>query len=271
MQDYPLLPKSYKDLFPFKICTTSFIYPADYIPNVQRIGPFVNEIELLFLESGKASLPDRAVIHELAGLSDALNVTYNIHLPTDISPGSSDLRKRQTAVDSLKQVFDLTEILSPTTYTLHLPQSTNQEMTVGVWRDNINACLDQLVDKVVPGEKISVETLSYPFDLVAPVIEAFHLSVCLDLGHLIVYGYDVARAFNAWLDKTTIIHFHGVDAKKDHVSLERMDKGIFDDIMNLMSRFSGVLSVEVFSFEDLKSSLACIEKHEGVKHAACRR
>lgn len=263
-QDYPLLPKSYKCSFPFRICTTSFIYRADYIPNVKRVGPFVDEIELLLLESGKASLPDKSVIKELAGLSEALDVTYNIHLPTDISPGSADSRKRQSAVDALKQVFDLTQVLAPTTYTLHLPKSMDEKVTAEIWRGHIHACLDQLVDKVVPGEKISVETLFYPFDQVAPVIDAFQLSVCLDLGHLILCGYDVARTFNTWLDKTTIIHFHGVDGKKDHVSLERMDTTVFNGIMNLMSRFKGVLSIEVFSFEDLKSSLSCIEKYPGV-------
>jgi hypothetical protein len=48
---YPRLTKSYKGFYPFKLATTSFIYPDDYIPNVKMLGPFVDEIELLLFES----------------------------------------------------------------------------------------------------------------------------------------------------------------------------------------------------------------------------
>ena len=55
LHEYPALSKSYKGLFPFKICTTSFIYPDHYIPNVKMLGPFVDEIELLVFESSTAA------------------------------------------------------------------------------------------------------------------------------------------------------------------------------------------------------------------------
>jgi len=54
---YPSLPKSYKGLYPFKIGTTSFIYPAGYAQNVKMLGPYVDEIELLLFEGAPDSLP----------------------------------------------------------------------------------------------------------------------------------------------------------------------------------------------------------------------
>ena len=53
---YPTLPKSYKGLFPFKIGTTSYIYPDGYIPNVEALAPYLEEIELLLFESSPANL-----------------------------------------------------------------------------------------------------------------------------------------------------------------------------------------------------------------------
>jgi len=48
MTNYTALPKSYKHAYPFKLGTTSFIYPDGYVPNVKMLGPYMDEIELLF-------------------------------------------------------------------------------------------------------------------------------------------------------------------------------------------------------------------------------
>ncbi len=262
-KDHPLLSKSYKGVFPFKIGTTSFIYPAEYVPNVRRLGPYLDEIELLFFESRKDSLPTGEVIQELFSLSTDLNITYNIHLPTDIHPGSSDPLKRQYAADVLKKVFDLTQPLCPTTYTLHLPNDNNQHQNGELkrWQENIHKCLDQVIGRGVEGKKVSVETLSYPIVLVEPIIKDFNLSVCLDVGHLILYGYDISATFNRWQGITSIIHLHGVDGKRDHLSLVQMDLQSLDIIMKILTQFKGVVSLEVFSFDNLKRSLGCLEKY----------
>ena len=54
---YPALPKSYKGIFPFKIGTTSFIYPDGYVQNVKMLAPYLDEIELILFESAPGSLP----------------------------------------------------------------------------------------------------------------------------------------------------------------------------------------------------------------------
>jgi hypothetical protein len=51
------LPRSYKKRYPFRIGTTSFIYPAGYTENVARLGPHVDEIEILMFESHPDSRP----------------------------------------------------------------------------------------------------------------------------------------------------------------------------------------------------------------------
>ena len=74
---YPSLSKSYKGIFPFSIGTTSFIYPDDYVPNVKKLGPYLENIELLLFESNNTdALPSKQVIRELVSLAKDFNLTY---------------------------------------------------------------------------------------------------------------------------------------------------------------------------------------------------
>jgi len=115
-----LLPKSYKGVYPFKLSTTSFIYKDSYVPNVKMLGPYLDEIELLLFESKPGCLPKQNEIDELSILSKEFDITYNIHLPTDIYFSHKDPSVRQQAVEIVLRALDLTSPLSPSTCTLHL-------------------------------------------------------------------------------------------------------------------------------------------------------
>ncbi|MEJ2657277.1 MAG: hypothetical protein P8012_08760, partial [Desulfobacterales bacterium] len=78
---YPSLPKSYKNAFPFKIGTTSFIYPNNYVQNVVLLAPYLDEIELILFESTPDSLPSMNVISTLLSLADEYHLSYNVHHP----------------------------------------------------------------------------------------------------------------------------------------------------------------------------------------------
>ena len=43
-------------MYPFKIGTTSYIYPAGYVDNVKILAPCLDEIELLLLESAESDI-----------------------------------------------------------------------------------------------------------------------------------------------------------------------------------------------------------------------
>jgi hypothetical protein len=119
---YPSLTKPYKGLFPFKICTTSFIYPDHYIPNVKMLGPYLDEIELLLFESrGIDALPSRTVITELCRLAGEFDLSYNVHLPTDISISDRDPARQQHAVETMIRVMDLVRPLDASALILHVP------------------------------------------------------------------------------------------------------------------------------------------------------
>jgi sugar phosphate isomerase/epimerase len=260
---YPGLTQSYKKVFPFKLATTSFIYPDHYIPNVKMLGPYVDEIELLFFESkGIDVLPSKAVITELSRLAEAFDLTYDVHLPTDIAISDRDPGHQKHAVETIIKVMERVAPLCPSAQILHLPffERSLEKNDLKIWQDRVRSNLGKILSAVGPGDNIAIETLDYPFEWVDDIILDTDLKVCLDLGHLIVHGFDIEKAFDKYALKTAIIHLHGVENDRDHLSLDRLPEKFIEPIFRILKRFSGVVSLEIFSFENLKSSLKCLEK-----------
>ncbi|NNL77173.1 MAG: hypothetical protein HKO68_12630, partial [Desulfobacterales bacterium] len=137
---YPTLRKSYKDVLPFNIGTTSFIYPDDYVPNVKMLGPYLDEIELLLFESqGTDALPSRAIISELCRLAGEFDLSYNVHLPTDISISDRDSAQQQRAAETMIRVMELVRPLEPSSLILHVPygEKSYDQQIVENWRDRV--------------------------------------------------------------------------------------------------------------------------------------
>ena len=263
-QGYPSLTKSYKRRYPFKIGTTSFIYPDHYIPNVKMLGPYLDEIELLLFEStGTDALPSRSVIAELSRLAEDFELTYNVHLPTDISISDPDPKRQIVAVDTMIRVIELVCPLSPSALTLHLPyvEGIFKEHSVKSWQDRVHDNLEKILSAAAPKDKIAIENLDYSFGLVDDIIVDLDLRICMDLGHLMVHGHDIMKVFNKYAFRTSIIHLHGVENGRDHLTLERLPIKLIDPVLRILKRFAGVVSLEIFSFESLNSSLKLLEFH----------
>jgi len=262
--EYPSLTKSYKGLYPFKICTTSFIYPDHYIPNVKMLGPYMDEIELLLFESqGKDVLPSRKVITELGRLAPEFDLSYNVHLPTDISISDPNPARQRRAVETMIQVMELVRPLDPSALVLHVPfsEESYDEQIVKKWRDRVHQNLAQIKSVTEEQDIIAIETLDYPLDMLEDIVLDLDLRICLDLGHLMVYEYDVLEVFNKYASKTSVLHLHGVENGCDHMTLERLSGKLFKPVRQVLNKFTGVVSIEVFSFENLDSSLKYLARH----------
>jgi sugar phosphate isomerase/epimerase len=264
---YPRLPKSFKNVFPFKISVPSFVYPDDYIPNARMLGPFVDEIELLFFESHDFSLPSKETISELALIAGQFDFTYNVHLPTDLEPGSPDPEQQNRFADAITRIVDLTRPVSPSAYILHLPynQGAISPNCDKGWQDCITMSIRQLLEKGIQSRKLAIETLDYPLEWIESIIRTHDLRVCLDVGHLIVNQQDVKETFHRFADMITMIHLHGVQNGKDHLPLTVYDSEWLDRIYSLFRTFTGTVSIEVFSFDPLSDSLMVLEK-EHLRH-----
>ena len=258
---YTPLPESYRGRFPFRICAPSYIYPDHILPNVRMLDPCLDEIELLLFESRHPdSLPDRSVIRKLGDIRNRSRLAYNVHLPADIFPGDPNPLERQHAVETLVQVMELCAPLSASTHTLHLPFAGDpgSETDRRAWSDRVHESLTRLGAAGVDLSTLSVETLDYPLEWVEPMLEEFALSVCIDTGHLVVGGRNPADCFKRYGGRTSIVHLHGVENGRDHRSLCRHPKNALRSLVALLEGFTGTVSLEVFSYPDLKGSLALL-------------
>jgi len=261
------LIRSFKKFFPFKLATTSYIYPDHLIPNVARLAPFFDEIELVLFESqGLENYPDEIELRSLTNLRFNGQVGFNIHFPIDIFLGDKDERVRLRGISIVKKVIERTLSLKPSLYTLHFDlrnSDGSQETDIEAWRRRTLQSAQEMTKWGIEPKRISVETLSYPFDWVEDIVKRFEFSVCLDIGHMLVSGLDIEGYFRKYLPQTSIIHLHGVEDGVDHLGIDRLNAKMVDLILSKLRSFTGILSVEVFSFRDLKNSLEVLEQRWG--------
>jgi sugar phosphate isomerase/epimerase len=114
-----------------------------------------------------------------------------------------------------------------------------------------------------PGSALSIESLNYPLAWIEPMLLEYNLHVCLDMGHLIVNHENVETTYHRFAGQTNMMHIHGVNGDKDHQALNVLDQIRLDKIFSLLKRFTGTVSIEVFSYHHLLASLAVLERHMG--------
>lgn len=249
---------------PFRIGTTSFIYPDHILPNVQRIGRLFDEIELLIFESMPDTvLPEQTEIADLARLSETLDVTYNIHLPTDVSLTHTSAQARQHAAETLARVVDLCRPLAPSTHTLHLEMAGHDTPGgLAAWQERALDGLERLMQYVPDPGIFSVETLDYPPDCLVPLLTVYDLQVCLDVGHHFRYGYDLTHSVARFQERIAVMHLHGVRTRdretKDHVGLDLLTTNQLCQVIKLLKQYPGTVSLEVFDRSHLNRSLTVL-------------
>jgi sugar phosphate isomerase/epimerase len=262
--EHSLLQKSYKKMYPFRLGTTSYIYPDHILPNVAKLAPFLDEIELVLFESeGQNNYPDEAELRNLMNFSLDGKINFNIHLPIDIFLGDQDEEVRLRGISVVKKVIERTVCLKPSLYTLHFDirdQNGREETDIKGWRNRILRSAEEMKEEGIELERIAIETLSYPFEWIEDIINKFGFSICLDIGHILIYNLDMHGYLKKYLTQTSIIHFHGVDDGVDHLGIEKLNGKTLDLILSELRNFTGILSLEVFSFDDLKNSLMVLEQ-----------
>jgi len=259
---YQPLPKTYKRRYPFRLSVPSFIYPDKWSVNARMLGPHVDEVELLFFESrSEDCLPTREEIEALSQISKDFCLTYNIHLPTDISLAAADRAGQSEAIDALLRVMDLTSRLDPTSWTLHIPYDAPQAGggDVTLWQVRARAGLERLLAHGIQPRRLAIENIDYPFAWVWDLVRDFDLSICMDAGHLLIGGESLAEFYREYADRITVIHLHGAKDGKDHqppTSLSTPDAGA---AVSILKDYTGTLSLEVFSYDYLEVSLEWLE------------
>ncbi len=250
---------------PFRIGTTSYIIPADILPNARFLAGKVDDIELVLfeVEDGGSNLPDKKTIIELNELAAKHNMSYTVHLPLDLRLGAED-DERRLSIEKALNVISSTRSLCPHAYVLHLdgreviPQYQSQPWQL--WQERTNEALDELVERMGEPHLLAVENLEgYPPHFWDNVLDKVPVSRCIDIGHLWRDGYEPLPFLEEWISRASVLHIHGCD-QRDHKSLVHVAPHELHVIMKFLinSEYRGVLTMEVFGWEDFESSRAAI-------------
>ncbi len=253
--------------FPFRLGTTSYIIPADILPNVHYLADKVDDVELVLFEvdDGQNNLPTRETIAELKSAAASRDLTFTVHLPLDLRLGDGGDENHLSLIKARK-VIDCTRDLNPFAYVLHLDgkeiKNGGTPMQIQQWRDSSIRALEIVGEYAGGAEKLAVENLErYPLDFILPVIHRVPVSRCVDVGHLWLDGHDPLPYLQQALPRTKVIHIHGI-AERDHKSLACVPPEKLNPVIDLLHQenFSGVMTIEVFGEEDFLSSMETLKK-----------
>lgn len=244
---------------PYRIGTTSYIYPEEILFNVEKLKERVDDIELLFFDA--ESFPSKKLMDKLKLLSLRYDFSYTVHLPLELKLADADLKVRASSVDKITRFIERTAYLESYAYILHIDSISgmlrNPDL-IALWRKNARESVEDILKNVsVRPSLICVENLDYPLDLLDDIIEDFKLSVCLDIGHMAQYGYDILKYCRKYIRKTRVIHISGINASGIHSSLKNMDEKNIKKLKKYLAdiQYKGLLTLEIFSETDLKESL----------------
>lgn len=261
-----------KNRFPFRFGTTSYIVPADIIPNVEFLREMVDDIELVFFESDEFSnLPSKNDIQVLCELARHSSLTYSVHLPLDVYLGDPDRAERRKSVEKCLRIIERTEPLPKSAYVLHFEAGAGvavNEFTVDEvsrFREALHDSSVMLLQKsALPAWWFCVENLDYPYEFVWPVVDAHGFSVTLDVGHIQHNGFSATEYIQHYFPRARVLHMHGVRGSRDHNDLAHMDRGILDMVMVALAadtKKERVFTMEIFSKDDFFVSCRTMQRY----------
>jgi sugar phosphate isomerase/epimerase len=252
-----------------RIGTTSFIYPGGWLDNVQRLGPLVDDIEILFFEAhGTGAFPGREECRGLLRAKRDHALTYSLHTPLSASLASEDEARRRSGVEAVLRAIDVASVFEPENIVVHVYHGEQEHAAVrptdiAAWRERAARSLAEVVAAGVPPQRLCVELLDYDYGLIEPVVDALELSVALDVGHLVRDGRNELEVLRCLLPKTRIVQWHGTDPSgRDHRSLEHYPVEKARALLRALgeSGYQGVLTLEVFRVADFESSRAVLAR-----------
>ncbi len=246
---------------PFRIGTTSYIIPADILPNLEYLAGRVDDVELVLFEvdDGQNNLPDEATIQKAEQILRRAGMSVTVHLPLDLRLGEDNASQQESIAKAL-YVIRRTEALQPWAYVLHL-DGRMVRMVYGstewqAWSHRTQAAMRKLAASLPEPYQLAVENLDgYPPAFWDDALLDLPVSRCVDIGHLWKDGHDPLPYLKAHLRNTRVLHLHGVGTR-DHQSLRYVPPEELQRVLACLvaADFQGVLTLEVFGEEDFNTS-----------------
>jgi len=242
---------SSKHAYPFRLGSTSYVYPGDLVHNAERLAGQVDDIELVLfdLSDEQHNLPDAATIERLAQIGREYGLSYTVHLPFDLEPDhpplkplhrqpprpQSPLGMARWTIQQCQPTIQQCQPLNPYAYVFHLDTA---QAGSPAWNEQMIAALNDLRTAVDDPERLTLENLeSYPPDYLEPIYSAVPIRRALDIGHLWKQGHDPLPVMDRWLDHTRVIHLHAMH-EYDHRSLQLAPAELLDAVVERLRGLS---------------------------------
>jgi sugar phosphate isomerase/epimerase len=252
----------------YRLGATSFVYPAGWLENVQRLvrEAQVRDVELLFFDiEGPGGLPSGAELAGLARCRREHDLTYCLHTPLAASLASSDESRRRAGVLSVLSAIRAAAELEPENIVLHVYLGDRERdvrpRDLPAWRARAARSFEELAAAGVALSRCCVELIDYDLRLLDEVLLRFELGVALDVGHLHRDGQALAELVGHFLPRTRVVQWHGTDASgRDHRSLAHVPREQARWLLSTLhdAGYRGVLTLEVFRPEDFRESLELV-------------
>lgn len=240
-----------------RLGATSFVIPADIIPNAHFLKDRFDDIELLVFEYNEnlSPLPSVDTVNELSSLAKTHDLTYTVHLPLDLNLLD---RGNSSGVQRALEVIERFRPLSPMGYILHLDGVSPKHTYMEALKSGIIS-VQRICSNMPDPELLCVENLeNRSMEFMNSILSETPCSTCLDIGHLWKTAADPISWIDRFCYKTRVIHVHGIH-KKDHKDLSHVEPVTLQNLMiKLAHSFQGVLTIEVFNQQDLNKSLLAL-------------
>ena len=219
---------------------------------------------------------NKEIIMEMLTLKEKHEITFSVHLPfkaIDFSYPHPDVNEAYAKLmsDVIKNVTSL-EVEA---FVLHatgklaekaMETPAGESVVKHLLEFSSKAIVRILNDTKIESNKIAVENMAIPFNLMDDMIDDLGLSICMDAGHILsgVSGdYTLKSFLDEYYDKIAEIHFHdgynrfelGEHASKAHIALGKGDMDPVWFINELKRRgYDKSIVFEMSSYKDILES-----------------
>lgn len=264
----PALP-CLKHSFPFYSGTTSYIYPFEtdnLIGNVKALSDSVDIIQLLFFGKNYLDkLLTKKNLHALQKIQKEKSIKYCIHLPTDFDLLNPIQDNLEEALTRIQKIIKACKDLEVDYYILHIDRCENFTYPKIIWnkktKQSFSKALHSIAALFADPKCLCIENTSCSLKVVKNEIEATNVSVCCDIGHLMIKGESFEQMFNLFKDRTPVMHIHGVKNNKDHIALPCSPAADLEILQRFLKSYQGTVILEVFNEKDFRDSALWMKRN----------
>ncbi len=249
----------------------SMVYGENLIHNVEILSGLVKDIEIVLFHTPELNnIPSLREIERIKEIGNRKELSFTVHLPASLEPASDKKDLMEESLEIAAEIIARFSCLQPRHYILHLPFSRPTLVAIPgfyfpwkptkewhQWSHRAEEALERVNRLLGPSDSLLIENINYSPRFLEPFWQKGLCAFCLDMGHLLLGGEAVSEILTQYLQVTRVIHLHGVDRFKEHISLSCLPPGQVQDWFHQLKKaaYQGVITLEVFDPLDLEESL----------------